>query len=116
MNNLENISFDKLKQIYSKFFTLGYLNSNLSDKLACIALTCYITNEVRKKNKSITCYDILLKIRSDAGEIEKKTFLKSLGAVCDDFMYGCEVFPDFGIPPKEMLKQLKILLDKYCPF
>ena len=62
MNSLENISFDKLRQIYSKFFTLGYLNSNLSDKLACIALTCYITNEVRKKNKSVTCYDILLKI------------------------------------------------------
>ena len=113
MNNLENISFDKLKQIYSNVYFMG---PDLSDKLACIALTCYITNEIRKKNNSATCYDILLKIKSDAGEIEKKTFLKSLGAVCDDFMYGCETFPDFGIPLKEMPKQLKILLDKYCPF
>lgn len=116
MNNLENISFDKLKQVYSKFFTLGYLNTNLSDKLACIALTCYITNEVKKKNKKITCYDILLKIKSDSGDVEKNTFLKSLGVICDDFMYGCEVFPTFGVTPKEMPKQLKILLDKYCPF
>ena len=62
MNSLENISFEKLSKIYTKYFTLGYLNSNMSDKLACIALTCYITNEVRKKGKSVTCYDILLNV------------------------------------------------------
>ena len=116
MNSLENISFEKLSKIYSKYFTLGYLNINLSDKLACIALTCYITNEVRKKNKKLTCYDVLLKVANDAGEVEKNTFLKSLAAICEDYMYGCEVFPDFGVPVKEMPKQLKILLDKYCPF
>lgn len=116
MNSLENISFEKLNKIYSKYFTLGYLNTNLSDKLACIALTCYITNEVKKKNKKLTCYDVLLKVASDAGEVEKNTFLKSLATICEDYMYGCEVFPDFGVPPKEMPKQLKILLDKYCPF
>ena len=116
MNNLENISFDKLKQVYSKFFTLGYLNTNLSDKLACIALTCYITNEVRKKGKNVTCYDVLLKVGGDFSNTEKQTFLKSLGAICEDLMYGCKTFLDFGIPPKEMPKQLKNLLDKYCPF
>ena len=116
MNSLESISFEKLCKVYTKYFTLGYLNANMSDKLACIALTCYITNEVRKKNKKITCYDILIKVAGDAGEVEKNTFLKSLGAICEDYMYGCEVFPDFGIPAKEMPKQLKILLDKYCPF
>jgi hypothetical protein len=91
MNSLENISFEKLSKIYSKYFTLGYLNTNLSDKLACIALTCYITNEVKKKNKNLTCYDVLLKVAKDSGEIEKKTFLKSLAAICEDYMYGYSI-------------------------
>ena len=116
MNNLESISFEKLCKVYTKYFTLGYLNANMSDKLACIALTCYITNEVKKKNKNLTCYDVLLKVAKDSGEIEKRTFLKSLAAICEDYMYGCTVFPDFGVHTKEMPKQLKILLDKYCPF
>jgi hypothetical protein len=31
-------------------------------------------------------------------------------------MFGCDTFLDFGIPPKDMPKQLKNLLLKYCPF
>lgn len=116
MNSLEDISFEKLSKIYTKYFTLGYLNTNISDKLACIALTCYITNQIRKKGKNVTCYDVLLKIENDFTSTDKKTFLKSLGAVCEDFMYGCDTFIDFGIPPREMPSQLKKLLDKYCPF
>ncbi len=109
---MEDISFEKLLAIYKKYFSLNYLNSNLGDKLACIALTCYITNELRKKGQKVTCYDVLLKVEQD----EKNTFLKSLGAICEDFMYGCDSFPDFGIKPKDMPKQLKILLANYCPF
>lgn len=88
----------------------------MSDKLACIALTCYITNEFKKKGKDVTCYDVLLKVGKDFPDVQKNTFLKSLGAVCEDFMYGCKDFVDFGIPTKEMPKQLKKLLDNYCPF
>ena len=116
MNDLENISFEKLSKIYTKYFTLGYLNSNMSDKLACIALTCYITNEFRKKGKKVTCYDVLKSVAKDWPKVSKDTFLKSLGAICEDFMYGCDTFLDFGIPVKEMPQQLKKLLDNYCPF
>ena len=116
MNSLENINFDKLSKLYQKYFKLGYLGNNMSDKFACFALTCYITNEVRKKGKNVSCYDILLKVNGNCSDLEKNTFLKSLGAICEDFMYGCDTFLDFGIPPKEMPKQLKLLLDKYCPF
>ena len=88
----------------------------MGDKLACIALTCYITNELRKKGQKVTCYDVLLKIGNDFGEVEKNTFLKSLGAICEDLIYGCNTFPDFGVKPKDMPKQLKILLYNYVPF
>ena len=60
MNDLENISFDKLSKIYTKYFTLNYLNSNMSDKLACIALTCYLTNALREKGQKVNCYQVLL--------------------------------------------------------
>lgn len=116
MTNLQNISFDKLLAIYKKYFTLNYLGHDVSDKLACISLTCYITNELRKKNPKITCYDVLLKIGKDFGEVDKNTFLKSLGVVCEDLMYGCNTFPDFGIKPQEMPKQLQKLLTNYVPF
>ena len=46
----------------------------------------------------------------------KNTFLKSLGAICESLMYGSKTYPDFGIEPKNMPKQLRKLLDNYCPF
>lgn len=116
MNDLQNISFEKLLAIYTKYFTLSYLNSNMGDKLACIALTCYITNELRKKGQKVTCYDVLLKVGKNFGQLRKDTFLKSLGTVCEDLMYGCDTFLDFGIKPKDMPKQLQILLSNYVPF
>lgn len=116
MNNLENLNYDKVSKLYSKYFSLGYLGANMSDKFAAIALTCYITKEIRKKGKKMNCYDILLQICKDFSDEQKNTFLKSLGAICEDLMYGCEDFLDFGISPKEMPKQLKNILDKYCPF
>ena len=116
MDNLENLSFKELKEFYSKHFTLGYLGYNMSDKLACIALTCYITNELKKICQKVTCYHVLVKVGKDFREGEKNTFLKSLGAICEDLMYGCTTFLDFGIKPKDMPKQLQILLNNYVPF
>lgn len=113
---LSNISFDETLAIYQKFFSLKFLNSNLGDKLGVIALTCYLTNKLKEKNRDITCYDVLLKIGKDFDEVEKNTFLKSLGAICEDFMYGVKEFPDYGVKLKDMPKQLKKLLDSYVPF
>lgn len=116
MNDLQNISFDKLSTIYRKYFSLGYLNTDVSNKLAIISLTCYITNELKKKGKKVTCYDVLLLIGKDFRELEKNTFLKSLGAICEDLMYGCTEFPTFDIKPADMPKTVKNLLDSYVPF
>ena len=116
MRDLQNISFEKLLAIYDKYFSLNYLNTDVSDKLALISLTCYITNELRKKGKKVTCYDVLLKIGKDMPEQVKNTFLKSLGAVCESLMYGCKIYPDVGISFENMPKQVRKLLDSYCPF
>lgn len=116
MNDLQNISFEKLFAIYDKYFSLGYINRDISDKLALIALTCYITNELKKKGKKVNCYQVLLQIGKDMPDTIKNTFLKSLGAICESLMYESKVFPDFGIAPKNMPKQVRELLDKYLPF
>ena len=71
MNDLENISFDKLLRIYQKYFSLHYINTNTDNKLALIALICFLTNELKKKDKNITCYDVLLKIGKDFSDLEK---------------------------------------------
>ena len=81
MENLENLNFEEFYKIYSKTFALGYLGNNMSKKLACIALTCSITYDLKKKNKNITCYDVLLKVGKDFSEASKNTFLKALGAL-----------------------------------
>lgn len=114
--DLQNFSFDKVLAIYEKYYSLDYLGRDMSDKLACIALTCYITNELRKKGKKLTCYDVLLQVGKNLSDKDKNTFLKSLGAICESLMYGCDTFIDFGIKPSEMPKQLQELLSKYCPF
>lgn len=116
MKNLENINFEDLSKIYNKYFSLGYINTNIEEKLAIISLTCYITNSIRKKGKNLTCYEILLNIGKDLTDMEKNTFLKSLGAICENLMYGCDTFPDFNIKPSDMPKTVRGILDKYCPF
>lgn len=116
MNDLTNISFDKLSAIYRKYFTLGYLNTDANDKLACIALVCNVTYELNKKGKKMTCYDVILQIGKDFPDLVKNTFFKSLGVICQDLMYGCTTFPNFGLATKDMPKTIKKLLEKYCPF
>ncbi len=116
MDELSNISFEKLSAIYRKYFGLGYLNTDMNNKFACIALICYVTNELKQKGKNLNCYDVILQIGKDFPELVKNTFFKSLGVICDDLMYGCKVFPDFGLKPKEMPKTILKLLNEYCPF
>lgn len=115
-SQLESISFDNLLKIYQKYFSLDYLNTNTDNKLALIALTCFLTNELRKKGKKCNCYDVLLKIGKDFPELQKNTFLKSLGCLCEDIMYGCTEFNTFGVKPADVPKTIKNLLDSYVPF
>lgn len=114
MNSLENISFNELRE--TQHYAVGYLGSDMQDRLAVIAITCFLTNLLKKKDKGITCYDVLLKVGKDFSDLEKNTFLKALGAICEDFMRNCNTFIDLGISPKEMPKILKKLLNDYLPF
>lgn len=118
MNDLANMPFEKVCKIYNKYFSLGYLNTNIENKLAIIALITNLTYEINKKNNNkFNCYDILLKLMKDQPELFKNTFLKTLGAIADDMSYGCTKFEDFNIPLKEQPKVLKdLIINNYVPF
>jgi hypothetical protein len=110
------MNYEKLSNVYNKCFSLNYLGTKFSNKLACISLTCYLTYELKKKKKDITCLDVLHKVFGETKNEDMEKFLQVLSIICTDYMYGCTEFIDFGIPKKEMPKELKKLLDEYCPF
>lgn len=104
--------YEKMQEIYQKYFSLGYLNTDISTKFALISLTCYIVNKLKKKKPDVTYYQVLRKIDSNLPE----DFIKGLSVVCSDFAYGCEVFPTFDIEDKQMIAKIKEILNSYIPF
>ncbi len=116
---LTDCSYEKTRAIYAKYFSLGNLNTKMENKLALIAMICFITDSINK-NKDIlhkvTCYQVICKIGKDFPEEVHQDFFKALGAICDDLMYGCTVFPTFGVDPKAMPKEVLKLLRTWMPF
>ncbi len=117
--NLADCSYEKVRTIYTKYFSLGHLNTKFENKLALIDMICYVTNHINKNKDAlhkVTCYDIICKIGKDFPDEVHQDFFKSLGAICDDFMYGCDEFPTFGVNPKDMPKEILKLLNTWMPF
>ena len=49
VDKLEHLSYKQLNQLYNKYFSLGYLNTDINAKLALISLIGYIVKELKKK-------------------------------------------------------------------
>lgn len=109
----KDIDLSKLQQVYSKYFSLGYLNTDISNKFALISLICFVTYKLQQKNSNITHYQVIKKIIKD--ELPED-FVKGLSVVCSDFSYSCTTFPTFNIEPKDMPKKIKEILANYLPF
>lgn len=117
--DLTDFSYEKTRAIFNEYFSLGHLNTNLENKLALIAMICYITDRINKKKDvgdKVTCYQVICKIGKDMPDEIHYNFFKALGALCDDLMYGCSEFPTFGIDPKTMPKEVLKLLNTWMPF
>lgn len=116
---LIDCSYEKTRAIYNKYFSTGCLVTTLENKLALIAMICFITNSINKNKDplhKVTCYQVICKIGKDFPTEVHQDFFKALGAICDDFMYGCTEFPTFGIDPKVMPKEILKLLNTWLPF
>ena len=106
-----DMTYKEMKDIYNENFSLGYLNVDVNNKFAVIALTW----KAKQQKPDITPYKILMQITAKDPLPEK--FIKGLAIMCEDFMYGCTEFPTFGIKtPAEMAKQIGKILHEYLPF
>lgn len=103
-----------LRDIYSKYFTVGYIGTDIKKKFAVISLICYIVNNLKEKNPDVTYYQIVNKLSIGTGMTEDE--ILGLSIVCEDFGYQCTTFPTFDIKPADMPKTIRQLLMRRLPF
>ena len=52
-------SFNDLKQLYYDKFSIGYLNTDISNKFALISLIDYLTYRAKQKSPDVSYYKII---------------------------------------------------------
>lgn len=113
MDIIETPPYAEMQRMYSRYFSLGFLNKDLNTKFALISLIGYLTDKVKSKRPDTTHYQIIRKI---AGNDVEEDFVKGLAVVCSDFAYGCKSFPTFGIEDKNIPAKIKEILSDRLPF
>lgn len=108
-----DMTYQEMRDIYTRNFSLGNLNTDINSKFALISLVGYIVFKLKQKKPDVTAYQVLQKI---AGTNFSESFIKGLAVVIEDFSYGCKEFPTFGIEEKKMPAKIKEILDNYFPF
>lgn len=112
---LNNPSYEELRAIYSKYFSLGGIEGEIDNKFALISLVGFLTTQAKKKNPDATCYQVLMKITD--GRHFPDYYIKGLSIVCEDFMYRTTKYLTCGCKSAgEMVTQINQILDKWLPF
>lgn len=113
MTSIIDDNLDTMQIIYSKYFSLGHITDDISDKCGLICLICYITEKIKKLKPTIDYYDVIKQLaKGYLNDLE----IKGLTAVCTDFAYGCTKFSNFGIEDKKIPEQIKAMLANRSPF
>lgn len=111
------LSYEDRKTIYSNYFSLGNLNTDIGSKFALISLICYLTHKLRMKKPEVNCYKVIMKIIEKNAHTYNMEFIENLSIICDDFMQNTSEFLTFDIKStKEMAKKVKEILDTWIPF
>lgn len=105
--------YEEMQRIYSKYFSIGYLNTDINTKFALISLICYLTKKLKEKKPDVTHYQVVRKL-SEGMILEDQ--IKGLSVICSDFSYGCTEFPTFGIDDKNIPAKIKEILSNWTPF
>ena len=108
------LSYKQLEGLYKQYFSTGNIAADINMKFALISLIGYIVYNMRKKKPDVSYYEVCYKLMEGLGFTEME--VKGLAILVSDFAYGCTEYPTFGIPPKEMPKKIKEILQKYMPF
>lgn len=113
MDIIETPPYKEMQRLYSQYYSLGYLNTDISTKFALISLIGYLTFRIKQKKPDVTPYQIIRKI---IGDDLPEDFIKGLAVVVDDFAYGCTNFPTFDLEDKKIPSKIKEILNTYIPF
>lgn len=115
---LDNYSYKDLQAIYERYFSLGGIAGEIDNKFALISLICLLTDNQKKKNPDITCYEVIEKITSKGrGGRLPEMYLQGLAIVCEDFRKGSNSYNMCGLKSgKEMVDRINDILDKWLPF
>ena len=70
------MTFEELKDIYSKYFTLGYVNasnnrSNIENRFVLISLIDYVYSKNKPKNPDMTYYSLIYKKPTDSASSDQ---------------------------------------------
>ena len=111
------LSYEDRKEIYAKYFSLGYLNTDIGSKFALISLICYLTHKMKMKKPEMNCYKVIMKIIDKEAHAHDAEFIENLSIICEDFMKNTSEFLTFDIKTgKEMAKKIREILHTWVPF
>jgi hypothetical protein len=109
-----DLTYRQLEAIFTKYFNLGFIASDINTKFALISLICFITTSMKKKKPDVTYYKVVNKLCEGTGLDDNE--IKGLAILCENFGYECTEFPTFNIKPADMPKTVKGILKKKLPF
>ena len=110
-------SYEDLKNIYSRWFSLGGIAGEIDNKFALISLICTIVSAQRKKTPNISCYEIIKKIVAKGNNPLTDDYIIGLSIVCEDFLKGSSKFNTCGLKTaKDMIIKINEILDNWLPF
>lgn len=108
--------YEEMQAMYEKYFSLKWFGNNITNKMALISLTCYITYKLKQKKPDVTHWSVLYKINQTCKNPVPEDILKALAVVCSDFGYGCIEFETFGLEDKKIPNKIKEILEQWIPF
>lgn len=101
--------------MYQPFFYK--LKAPLDNKFALISLLCYITNQMRAKDKNWKVLKSIKLIRNDKFSQNSPEFIEGLSSLCEDLMFGQTEFPTFELNSyREMFNVINSVMDQELPF
>ena len=113
MDIISTPPYADMQRLYSRYFSLGYLNPDINTKFALISLICYLTDKIKSKKPDTTHYQIIRKI---LGNDLPEDLTKGLAVVGSDFAHGSTQIPTFGIEDKSITAKIKEIMSTRTPF
>jgi len=113
-DRMSKLTYQQRTDLYKNLFSLGYINTDINEKLALVALIGYTVMKLKEKKPDVTFYQVVHKLAQGSGIPEEIEW--AIAIVSEDFSYGCTDFPKFGLKDSQIVPKIKDIFKKYMPF